>query len=81
MAIRKYNRLFIAMFRMLLATGIKELSKLDDLIWFVDRLNIHVSDEEAKKNFLKQISISLHSVTTKLNNFIHIIAHKQKGEN
>lgn len=66
---------------MLLATGIKELSKLDDLIWFVDRLNIHVSDEEAKKNFLKQISISLHSVTTKLNNFIHIIAHKQKGEN
>lgn len=76
MAIRKYNRLFIAMFRMLLATGIKELAKLDDLNWFVNRLNINVSEEEAKKNFLKQISASLKSVTTKLNNFVHIIAHK-----
>ena len=45
----------------MIATGIPELTKKEDINYMRDRLNLHMTDDEAAEHFKEQIPISLHT--------------------
>lgn len=82
MACKQYNImrqngvLLIIMNKMLVATGIEELSQIQDLQWLFDKLNLEMTPEQAEQHFKDRIEEAVKTFLTKFNNFVHILAHK-----
>tara|TARA_R110002050_G_scaffold122876_1_gene241443 strand:- start:576 stop:1421 length:846 start_codon:yes stop_codon:yes gene_type:complete len=64
--LRKYHRLFVALFMMMLGAGLPQLRSLGDIEHIKNTLAIGMSDAEADVNFRKLIRQSLKSKTTKV---------------
>ena len=75
--VRQNASKFIALFQMMLSTGIPELSTNDDLAYLRDALNFDLTEEQASKLFTDLIYESLRTKTTQLNNYVHLMANKE----
>ena len=75
-AIRRKGKLFLVMIKMLVATGIEELTQISDIKWLVNALQLELTGPEAAKFFDDKIQEALTTVMTRINNFFHIVAHK-----
>lgn len=73
--VRKYAQMFIVMLKMLVATGIPELTTMRDLTWIENAFQLQLSDEAAIGYFTKITEESLATLMTQINNFCHIVAH------
>ncbi|CAL6001396.1 5-bisphosphate_3-kinase catalytic subunit alpha/beta/delta [Hexamita inflata] len=74
--IREKGNLLIVMIKMLVATGIEELSSLENMEWLDKTLQMDLSTEEADKFFKEKINEAVGTLMTQINNFCHIVAHK-----
>jgi len=73
--LRKHANMFINLFAMMLSTGIPELTMVEDLYYLRDAFSLDLTDEKAREKFTALIYESLATMTTQLNNAIHILAH------
>jgi len=73
--IRKHACVFINLFAMMLSTGIPELTCVDDISYLREAFSLDLTDEEARKKFTGLVYESLSTLTTQVNNAIHILAH------
>ena len=73
--VRQHANLLMNLFVMMLSTGIPELRSAADLLYLQDALATHLTDSEAGDFFLRLIESSLSSATTRINGFIHLVAH------
>ena len=78
--VRQNASKFIALFQMMLSTGIPELSTNDDLSYLRDALAFELTEEQAAKHFQDLIYESLRTKTTQLNNYVHLIANPNHSE-
>lgn len=60
----------------MLATGIPELTGVHDVMWLHNCLKKELTDEQASEHFQKLIHLSLTNIRIKVNNVVHIVAHK-----
>lgn len=74
--VRQHAGLIMNLFVMMLSTGIPELRSAADLLYLQDALATHLTDAEAGDFFIRLIESSLSSATTRINGFIHLVAHK-----
>ncbi|XP_068256185.1 phosphatidylinositol 4-phosphate 3-kinase C2 domain-containing subunit alpha isoform X3 [Nyctibius grandis] len=72
--IRKHANLFLNLLSLMLASGLPELSGVQDLKYVQDALQPQTTDAEATIFFTRLIESSLGSVATKFNFFIHNLA-------
>lgn len=73
--VRRNASKFIALFQMMLSTGIPELSSNDDLSYLRDALDFEMTEEQAAKHFESLIYESLSTKTTQLNSLVHLLAN------
>jgi phosphatidylinositol-4,5-bisphosphate 3-kinase len=73
--VRKHSNLFLNLFSMMLSTGIPELKQLSDIFYLRDAFAAGLDDEQAAKKFEALIFESLSTITTRMNNGIHILVH------
>uniref|UniRef100_A0A7S0JDC0 phosphatidylinositol 3-kinase n=1 Tax=Calcidiscus leptoporus TaxID=127549 RepID=A0A7S0JDC0_9EUKA len=73
--LRQHSHEFINLFSLMLSTGIPELQKVEDIYWLRGCLMPHMTDEQAAEYFTKLIYTALATLTTQVNNAVHIIAH------
>ena len=62
--VRQHAQMFIVMLKMLVATGIPELTTMRDLTWMENAFQLHLSEEAASKYFTKITEESLATVMT-----------------
>lgn len=72
--LRHNTNLLVALFTLMLGTGIPELQNPEDIRYMIDMLFLDKTDEEAKLEFDRLTNLSLDSTRTKLNNLFHNIA-------
>jgi len=77
--LRKYYRLLISLFVMMIGAGLPQLRSLADVEHLKTTLAVDLSDAEADTNFRKLIRQSLKSKTTKMNFAIHNLAQVAKN--
>ena len=73
--IRKHGHLLLALFTLMLSTGIPELRELEDIYYLRDMMSLELDTKEAAEKMETLIGECLHSKATKFNNFVHILAH------
>ncbi|RKP20799.1 kinase-like protein, partial [Rozella allomycis CSF55] len=74
--IRKHGRMFLVLFKLMLSTGIPELTCNEDIFYLRDALKLDLDDVQAEKHFKGLISESLRlGWSTQLNWLIHNLAH------
>ncbi|XP_077998659.1 phosphatidylinositol 4,5-bisphosphate 3-kinase catalytic subunit beta isoform-like [Glandiceps talaboti] len=74
--LRRKGVLFINLFAMMLSTGLPELSRLEDIDYLRDTLQLNLSEEEAISHFQRKFNDALkNSWKTSLNWAAHHIAH------
>ena len=73
--VRKHSNLFLNLFSMMLSTGIPELMHLSDIYYLRDAFSAEMDDKQAAAKFEGLIYESLSTLTTQLNNSIHLLAH------
>lgn len=78
--VRQNASKFIALFQMMLSTGIPELSTNEDLSYLREALNFELTEEQAAKHFQDLIFESLRTKTTQLNNYVHLIANPEHSK-
>jgi hypothetical protein len=61
----------------MLATGIPELRREEDLNYLRESFSMDLNDDEAEKKFTKLINDSLRTKATQLNFAIHLLANPQ----
>jgi hypothetical protein len=61
----------------MLSTGIPELQCRDDIKYLQDAFCLHLSDEDAAKEFIKNIYSALNTKTVLLNDWFHIVVHNK----
>uniref|UniRef100_A0A7S3G347 PI3K/PI4K catalytic domain-containing protein n=2 Tax=Palpitomonas bilix TaxID=652834 RepID=A0A7S3G347_9EUKA len=76
--LRKHAHLFINLFAMMLSTGIPELKTADDIGYMRDAFTLDKTDKEAADFFISLITESLNTSMTRINNYIHIMAHQSR---
>eukprot|EP01118_Nematostelium_gracile_P017566 TRINITY_DN7550_c0_g1_i4.p1 TRINITY_DN7550_c0_g1~~TRINITY_DN7550_c0_g1_i4.p1 ORF type:complete len:699 (-),score=182.45 TRINITY_DN7550_c0_g1_i4:111-2207(-) len=76
--LRKKSTLFINLFEMMLSTGIPELQRVEDIYYIRDAFLLGKTDEESASRFEKNIYIALNTVTTQINDMIHVLVHPSK---
>ena len=75
--VRRQGSMFIVMIKMLVATGIEELTQLDDIEWLINALQLYKT-KEAAGDFIKvKTQQAVTCKMTQINNFAHIIMHKK----
>ena len=75
-ALRQRGHLLIRLFMMMLTSGIPQLTSVNDLDYIKkETLALHLSDEDAVKQFSKKMEESLNSMSTKINWTVHLMAH------
>lgn len=75
--VRRQGSMFIVMIKMLVATGIEELTQLDDIEWLVNALQLYKT-KEAAGDFIKvKTQQAVTCKMTQINNFAHIIMHRK----
>ncbi len=62
---------------MMLSAGMPELQKASDIKYLVQKLNISLTDEEAKDVFRKEIERSRNDWFRRLDNLVHNIKHNK----
>ena len=72
--VRRNARVFIALFAMMVSTGIPELQSLEDINYLRTALVLDLSDAEAEERFRGLIKESLGTTSTNFNNFVHVLA-------
>lgn len=72
---RKHGHMLISLLLLMLATGIPELTGLDDIMWLRKSLVLEKTEEQAKQHFQELIKKSLYNIRVKVNNLVHIVAH------
>lgn len=60
----------------MLATGIPELETLDDILWLRKCLVMTHSEDDANKFWSEKVKESLSNTRARINDAVHIIAHK-----
>jgi hypothetical protein len=60
---------------MMLSTGIPELKQLSDIYYLRDAFSAELDETQATAKFEALIYESLSTLTTQINNSIHILAH------
>jgi len=73
--VRKHANVFINLFAMMLSTGIPELKCVDDISYLRDALSMDLNDDRASEKFVALIHESLNTITTRANDWIHVLAH------
>lgn len=73
--VRQNSSKFIALFQMMLSTGIPELSSNDDLAYLREALDSDLTEDQAAKHFERLIYESLSTKTTQLNGLVHLLAN------
>jgi len=75
--VRKFYKIFLNLFHMMLSTGIPQLRSVSDIKYLRTAFNLEVSQEEAEERWKMLIEESLRTKTTQINNWIHIMAHPE----
>ena len=73
--VRKHGHLLLALFTLMLSTGIPELRELEDIHYLRDMMSLEATDEEATAKMELTIEECRNSKRTKLNGVVHIMAH------
>jgi len=73
--VRKFHRIFLNLFHMMLSTGIPQLRNVGDIEYLRTAFNLSSTVEEAEAKWQALIDESLKTKTTQINNWIHNIAH------
>uniref|UniRef100_A0A6B2KYU8 phosphatidylinositol 3-kinase n=1 Tax=Arcella intermedia TaxID=1963864 RepID=A0A6B2KYU8_9EUKA len=73
--VRKFYRIFLILFHMMLSTGIPQLRSVEDIEYLRAVFNLDCNEEAAEEKWKMLIDESLRTKTTQINNFIHNIAH------
>jgi phosphatidylinositol-4,5-bisphosphate 3-kinase len=73
---RENGHMFMTLFTLMLATGIPELTSVEDIKWLRNCLVLDKDEEEARTHFVDQIKMSLGNMRARINDAVHIIAHK-----
>eukprot|EP00743_Colponemidia_sp_Colp-15_P005767 GILK01006199.1.p1 GENE.GILK01006199.1~~GILK01006199.1.p1 ORF type:complete len:1282 (+),score=244.87 GILK01006199.1:260-4105(+) len=71
---RKYSDLFINLFLLMISAGIPELNNPKDLLYMRGSLSTHLTEAEAAQHFKSQITKSLNTKSTQLNDAFHMMA-------
>eukprot|EP01117_Protostelium_nocturnum_P009085 TRINITY_DN3251_c0_g3_i1.p1 TRINITY_DN3251_c0_g3~~TRINITY_DN3251_c0_g3_i1.p1 ORF type:complete len:1570 (-),score=656.28 TRINITY_DN3251_c0_g3_i1:67-4776(-) len=74
-ALRKNANIFLILFSMMVATGLPQLKKFEDIYYIRGAFVLDKTDEEAAEYFTHLIYDSLNTTRTRVNNAIHILAH------
>nr|XP_039250663.1 phosphatidylinositol 4,5-bisphosphate 3-kinase catalytic subunit beta isoform-like [Styela clava] len=73
--LRKKGFLFVTLFSLMLSSGLPELTSLEDLNYLRESLALHVSEEQARKQFRSKFNKALKDAwSTSLNWFFHNVA-------
>jgi hypothetical protein len=73
---RENGHMFMTLFTLMLATGIPELTSVEDIKWLRNCLVLDKNEEDARNHFVEQIKMSLGNMRARINDAVHIIAHK-----
>ncbi|KAL0482464.1 phosphatidylinositol 3-kinase [Acrasis kona] len=73
---RQNGNMFMTLFTLMLATGIPELTSVENIKWLRDCLMLDKSEEDARRHFSNQVYQSLENYRARINDAVHIIAHK-----
>lgn len=76
--LRKYAEYFIMLFKLMISADLPQLNSEKDLEYLVEAFSMGLSDEKASKKFAALIEESIGTITTRVNNFIHNMAHPNK---
>eukprot|EP00817_Percolomonadidae_sp_ATCC50343_P002456 CAMPEP_0117424086 /NCGR_PEP_ID=MMETSP0758-20121206/4576_1 /TAXON_ID=63605 /ORGANISM="Percolomonas cosmopolitus, Strain AE-1 (ATCC 50343)" /LENGTH=815 /DNA_ID=CAMNT_0005207655 /DNA_START=649 /DNA_END=3096 /DNA_ORIENTATION=- len=74
--IRKNGHVIINLFLLMMATGIPELSSIDDVMWLRNSLVAEKTEEEAGDYFHELVEKSLNNTRAKINDAVHILVHQ-----
>ena len=75
--LRRHSDLFISLFGLMLSTGIPELQSPEDISYLRTSFSLESSDlKDIDDKLRKKIDAALHTTSQKLNDFIHMWAHK-----
>ena len=69
--LRKEGNKLINLFLLMLSAGMPELSKDKHLEYLVDKMNFHMSEQEAAKHFKKEIQRAIKCFSRRLDNLAH----------
>ncbi|MDP2438808.1 MAG: hypothetical protein Q8P67_23940 [archaeon] len=69
--VRENGHLLLSLCSLMIATGMPQLSTVDDLEYLRQTLRLDLTDEEAGREFKKLIKKSTGNTRVRLNNFIH----------
>ncbi|KAL9654688.1 hypothetical protein ABK040_006750 [Willaertia magna] len=75
--LRKYGHMIITLFTLMLGTGIPELCSIEDVSWLRKCLVLKATTEEANEIFKEKIKESLSNTRARINDMVHIIAHRK----
>ena len=73
--VRKHGNLLIALYSIMLETGIPRLNREKDLNYLTHALQVGQSEENANNHFKSLINISIENLRARLNFAIHILAN------
>jgi len=71
--IRKYSSQFITLFTLMLPSGLPELQSENDILFIKDRLQLHLTDEQAEDYFKLKLAESRDNSTIQFNHAFHVV--------
>ena len=73
--VRRNGHTLLALFTLMLSTGIPELRVLEDIDYLKEMLSLDMTDEQASQKMRQLVLECMNCKTTKVNNIVHILAH------
>jgi hypothetical protein len=77
--IRQHSSQFITLFTLMLASGLPELQSEADIQFIKDRLQLHLTPEEASEHFRLKLAQSRDNGTIQLNHAFHVVYQGMKS--
>lgn len=74
--LRNHGHVLMNLFLLMMATGIPELTCVEDVMWLRNCLVLDKTADEANHHFRKLIQKSLKNTRTKIGDAVHILVHK-----
>lgn len=77
--LRKHANYFITLFSLMLSCDLPELQSPENIKFIKDRLQLHLTNEEAKEYFKKKLQESRENSTIQWNHAFHVVYHGMRS--
>ena len=74
--VRKHGHLLLALFTLMISTGIPELRELEDIFYLRDMMSLELDTEQATVKMEQLLLECYNSKATRFNNVAHLIKHR-----